>query len=425
MALFFLSYARADSNVYFTKFVEQLRIAVQARVGGTLADTGFVDTSQVQVGADWSAELTRALQSCRVFVPVFSNDFFRSEFCGREWAMFRRRSEAAPDAHGPAATSRIVPVLWGSPAVFEGVPAVCSALQYTHGLHGEQYAKSGLGQMVRVPKLYDGEWENVVERIADRIVEVSKQPELPTPDALADVLEIDPDFPRAALTESEPTGPEFAQFVFAVGRRSELEGLQDVNKNQIPVPLDSYFDEYWKWRPYPPSPAKFQQIVQRVSEDVGLTGVAIPLDDQLPARLQQSSENDAIFALVVDAWSVLLSPYREFLTSYARAAATSARRAACTILVWNPSDQTAADHRQELDGQIGEIFGPLLDARGRVLLNPSATDLVVAQSAEQLRAQLRESLQTAKIRALNDARSKRPVGVGGPRPILSAVASDR
>src|ERR1700722_14516649 len=59
---------------------------------------------------DWIAGLPAALASCRVLVPLYSQRYFESETCGKEWQAFADRpaSQRGQAAEAPA----IVPVMW-------------------------------------------------------------------------------------------------------------------------------------------------------------------------------------------------------------------------------------------------------------------------------------------------------------------------
>ena len=59
---------------------------------------------------DWRAGLPEALASSRVLVPLYSDRYFQSEACGKEWDAFARPANGS--ARGTQAPA-IVPVMWG------------------------------------------------------------------------------------------------------------------------------------------------------------------------------------------------------------------------------------------------------------------------------------------------------------------------
>ena len=55
------------------------------------AERVFFDTETIQAGAGWLARLAEAVQACRLFVPLYCPEFFRSDFCQWELQLAVRR----------------------------------------------------------------------------------------------------------------------------------------------------------------------------------------------------------------------------------------------------------------------------------------------------------------------------------------------
>ena len=72
------------------------------------------------IGAGWLATLAEAVTECRVFVPVYCPEFFRSDFCQWELQLALMRD--------PTGSRRIV-----IPVMIEEVvlPSYCSLIQFT------------------------------------------------------------------------------------------------------------------------------------------------------------------------------------------------------------------------------------------------------------------------------------------------------
>ena len=60
---------------------------------------GFMDR-ELRQGQEWPWRLSNALATCRVFVPLYSKRYFKSEHCGREWFAFHRRAINHAAANG-------------------------------------------------------------------------------------------------------------------------------------------------------------------------------------------------------------------------------------------------------------------------------------------------------------------------------------
>jgi hypothetical protein len=99
---FFLSYARCDADVYFKRFRQELAEAVRVKVGGDLESVAFFDRDDIGAGEEWPDTLSAALQHSRIFVPIYTRSYFASDYCGREWEVFRQRQDALM-ANGAAA----------------------------------------------------------------------------------------------------------------------------------------------------------------------------------------------------------------------------------------------------------------------------------------------------------------------------------
>ena len=91
--LFFLSYAHGprddrsgrDPDLWIAQLYDDLCDHIKS-----LADlprtqkAGFMDR-ELRQGHEWPERLSNALATCRVFVPLYSRRYFKSEHCGKEW----------------------------------------------------------------------------------------------------------------------------------------------------------------------------------------------------------------------------------------------------------------------------------------------------------------------------------------------------
>src|SRR5688572_4677483 len=90
---FFLSYSRANNDAFLKRFFDELSQAVRDRRGlPQSAEVGFFDQRQIELGEQWDGTIVTALQNSSVFLAIASPAYFRSEYCGKEWELFRQRT---------------------------------------------------------------------------------------------------------------------------------------------------------------------------------------------------------------------------------------------------------------------------------------------------------------------------------------------
>lgn len=139
---FFLSHAHSSTagrevDDFFRRVCNHL---LQMTTFPADASPGYVDY-EMRIGTDWPPKLAEALATCHVFVPIYSQRYFNSLWCGREWDAFGRREAAHSGGSYPF--SAIVPVLWDAADRIN--PPPCAAnLQYYDDRLDERYKESGL-----------------------------------------------------------------------------------------------------------------------------------------------------------------------------------------------------------------------------------------------------------------------------------------
>ena len=178
---FFLSYARtprfdrnspADPNVWVHKLYEDLYDEVLQLISSPNA--GFMDR-EIRLGAKWSEELTTALATCQVFVPLYSPRYFASENCGKEWLAFSKRV-LDQRAAMPGTRMAIVPALW-VPVGEESLPEVAKAIQFNHHSLGDMYGRVGFSGIIKLSRFKD-DYVMAVQGLARRIVEVANNTQI-------------------------------------------------------------------------------------------------------------------------------------------------------------------------------------------------------------------------------------------------------
>ncbi|MEJ8633614.1 MULTISPECIES: TIR-like protein FxsC [Streptomyces] len=179
---FFLSYAHTpknhpkdkDPNVWVERFYRDLCAHVMQLTSLPAGvPAGFLD-QQMQPGEGWQERLSQALASCRVFVPLYSPRYFRSEQCGREWFVFSTRAaHHQARSNGASGSGGIVPALW-VPIPPTELPQPAERLQFNHAAFGDDYADEGFYGLIKLRYLRD-QYERAVYRLAKRIVSVAEE----------------------------------------------------------------------------------------------------------------------------------------------------------------------------------------------------------------------------------------------------------
>ena len=101
---FFFSYTRANNDAYLKQFFDDLCVDIRLKRGLPQdAEVGFFDQRDLELGEDWDAAIVNALQTSNVVIAAGSPGYFKREYCGKEWELFRQRCAAtvAPGAPLP------------------------------------------------------------------------------------------------------------------------------------------------------------------------------------------------------------------------------------------------------------------------------------------------------------------------------------
>lgn len=166
---FFLSYARSryrteDADRWVGKFFNDLCQDVGHATG--MQNPGFMDR-QIPAGSEWPDLLADALSNCRIFVALFSPAYFRSDYCGKEWAAFLKRYQA--QSAGLERPSAIIPALW-TPMDIEELPPPLHSMQNVPPGFPPAYAHEGLYGIMKLGR-YRERYKETVLRLATLIKE--------------------------------------------------------------------------------------------------------------------------------------------------------------------------------------------------------------------------------------------------------------
>ncbi len=412
---FFLSYARSDGDVYFKRFRQELAEAVRVKVGGPLEAVAFVDRDSIAVGQEWPEALTSALQTSRVLVPVYSRSYFASEYCGKEWAVFRQRQEAALAAAGGAGGARppvILPVLWvGKEDLPLPLPMVARDLQFDHGAFGDQYAGVGLRYLMLQSRHLSNR-RQMIAALADRIVAAANQhtlPPLASQPMIVDVPNAFRDDP-AGIEETVDLLPRppgrYVQFIFVAGTQAELKALRE----QVECYGTHGAEE---WQPFHPDVAlAVADVALEVAGAERLWPERVSLGGDLIQRLEQAESENKVVAIIVDTWTLQLQQYHNVMREYDKRLFPNS----VVLIPWNQKDSETA---KELNRLKTIVKGTFLN---RLLVRDTQTFMDEICSAEDLRKSLSTSLAAARARIIRAAEVRKSLAA---EPVAKPIISVR
>ncbi len=170
---FFASYARPDDNrsTRLSQVVKDLTERVRGELGArALEGICFFDVSDIQNGQKWETVLAEALRHARVLVCMCSPTYFNSEFCAKEFEVFRLRLAAARQAN--MNVSAILPILWQ----ITPLPKAMTEYQYADASLPDAYVEHGL-RVLRELKGHRDNYLKAVTSLARAITALVRAPD--------------------------------------------------------------------------------------------------------------------------------------------------------------------------------------------------------------------------------------------------------
>jgi len=363
---YFLSYCHEPYDRYVERFHDDLAAEVRIRLAGSVEappePVGFRDVSAMPVGSYWKRRLSDALGCCRSFVPLYSPEYFSSDFCGREWAVFERRMRLY-EADQSVRPELVVPVLWKTVA---DLPAAAAEIQYLDDDFPEPYRAHGMEYLVRLwPDSV--EYRTAVRVLADRIVRACRLHLLP-PYVEFDLDRETGSFGAGGVPAQRLRRRGHVTFMVAAPVRDRLPSGRRNAEAYGGDPLD--------WSPYSvgaepqdgdgrrgdgephgggepcggaePLATWAQQQVggRRYTSDVEV------VDAALPERVAAARGRNRIAVLLVDPWATLMPQYAAPLRGY------DARNepASGVLLPLHPPDTETMSQLGTLEPAVGRTF---------------------------------------------------------------------
>jgi FxsC-like protein len=332
-AYFFLSYPHANSgidqdageqDVWVHQFFRDLCGYVAELSSFPVGKVGFMDR-ELRSANEWPWRLAQNLATCRVFVPLYSRRYFRSEQCGKEWFAFnmRRLNHKAKSAR-PVET--IVPALWIP--VHDGMlPEAASSVQYNSTDFNKLYAEHGFYGIMKVKRWRDV-YEETVYLLARQIVSAAEASP-PLPASLIPYESLPSAFGGGGATG--PGDKPLRITVVAPGKEELPEGRDDAY----------YGSDFRGWNPYReesgrPLAAHAAELARSLSYTPEVGGLF-----QNEVRL--AGPPSAPEVLLVDPWAAMLPQCREVL----RHLDSTDSPWIHVVVVWNQKDaQMRTEQRQ-------------------------------------------------------------------------------
>lgn len=408
VALCFLSYAQADTNPYFEKFLESFMGELRDEIGADPSEElVFRDSDSIRLGARWELKLEHALLSSRIFIAMLSPTYIQRPACGREWAAFEWRLQHARG--GAAAPDLLLPLLW-IPIPNADLPPVVRARQFAHSSLGSAYKEHGLKDLVR-----RGRHKNLVAALARHVSELVRQPLLPSPSPLPPPGELPVTFGSAKPAPAPPVtpaaavpvgGPKRVEFIVVAAHAGEIAAVRK--------DVASYGGEYDEWRPYLPEQGDdVGFLIQEIAHGEKLRFGISPVPQDIVAHVQEALAKNKMVVLVVDVWSLRLDAYQSRMKRF-----DTAERLinAGVLVVWNLADDQTRDNAHELDKAVRQAFQRLtIVGDGPAFHQQLGTP---GELAEKLRATLHELRR--RITLYGEVHRKAEGDTAIPKPLLAA-----
>lgn len=295
---YFLSYApshgftpadefRRDRLV--KRFQDDLKDAVRelARSGSGSLVAGAVE-SELPSGGRWSERVAHGLARCRVFVALYSDQYFSSEHCGREWRAFANRLDTDQILRGRRPDA-IIPVRW-QPVPDESLPDCARELPVAHLDLGPTYRRFGLNYLLRHMPEHRAEYETAVLTLARRIVQVGERDTPVQAERHPDYRQQQDAFHRPG---DQPNQRPRIRIVIAAPCNPRLPRGADP---------EMYGDRPTQWRPYLPEFAgEIAQTAKRLAESMDFQAFVEILEHS--QELRSGTTPSAPTLLIIDPWA--------------------------------------------------------------------------------------------------------------------------
>ncbi|MFF8963229.1 FxsC protein [Streptomyces globisporus] len=293
----------------------------------------------------WRKELSEALGSCKVFIPLYSPRYFASPFCGKEWWAFSRRQADHILGTADPEPEMIFPVLWEG--VFDGrrpIPKAAADIWAKQPNLGDRYAERGLRQLVQLKhnKEYGPLYHEIIFALGKRLAELIDDSPLAADvmsddfdsfgNAFCDPLTAQKDTAAAGAVATPDTddgpsrerpasprpvpgprtslsGPKHVRLVVASGTQEDLSGLRE--------DTTPYGDRQHDWAPYTPDhPDPVLMYAVEVASELRLMPHLEEFDGEVAQLLDKVEADNELAVIILDPWTIELSGRQAALGEY-------------------------------------------------------------------------------------------------------------
>jgi hypothetical protein len=275
-----------------------------------LEGTGFLAPDNIERGTDWEKKLTNALSASSVLVPIYSPNYFKSVWCGKEWEVFWQRQQEnqnrpPPDVRGP---NVILPVVWT--AEFLELPTRVQTVQYRRAVTDPgAYSQKGLGYLMQAPRRFPGIYREFVHHFGAELATMVEAQGVAKMRPVPKLEQLDLSFPA-----QYKRGLSHVQFVFLAGRRDEMTTWRTWH--------DCYgsYEDRRDWRPcFPDIDQTAGDLARAAALGSGKAGCEFIRPSKVPELIKlmkEASARNNIVAVVVDPWSLKLGTFKEFAEKF-------------------------------------------------------------------------------------------------------------
>lgn len=355
---YFLSYARRDAVGVrqISKFHKWLSRAVGRAAGLPSSvsedEIGFFDTRDIKPGDVWRKEIASAIQTCRVFICLYSPAYFNSEYCGKELQAFMDRLRAASSLTSSLEQPPlIIPILWDrADRLPKPLPSTLKGIQYASRVGDKSYEREGLFQLMSLKKHSD-ECTRFFEDMAATVLQRSQEHRLPPASELSSLRDLTSAFtstgeeegPQLSPHEGGDAGPSTAAFVFVAAKDNEIRDKRE--------DTGAYGPEGGRdWRPY--HNKAVGHLGQALAAQEDLFYEHIPVDANLLSRLRDAEQWNKVVVVIVDPWTIQLKTYHDSMIDYDKSSFINIE----VLIPWNQRDTETVQVLDSLHVEVKQTF---------------------------------------------------------------------
>lgn len=425
---FFFSYTRGNNDPYLKKFFDDLSEEVRTLRGLPAgSEVGFFDQRDLELGEDWDSGLVDALQSAKVMVAIASPGYWKSEYCGKEWALFRARLTQAAGGAKPAPLLK--PIVW-VPFKIAELPAAVTGGQLTFGDPQAIHNERGMRYLLKQIQEQRGVYNDLVEALAREIVDAADQHPLAPLATVPKLGQVASAFldkgaatggapgaagAPAATGSAAPGGPKHVAFIYVAAHPQAFGAARGAEPYVEAGGPD--------WKPfYPVHTTRVHRFVQSVvaGDDLDFTSEAMPFGANLIARIDEAWRQRQIVVLVVDPWSVHWDSQRAAPEYQALLQQLDSRLDYhwCVLVPWNDADADAMAERDAITTTVRRTF----DRHANLAPNPMFYRDGI-RSADELKRALGDVLTRLKEEIKKRAPVTMPIPAGPAKSVVTGPSA--